>query len=477
MNQDKFVRNKSVESNRLVWGMLAAFMVAVLITAYLTFIFVRSIFASGETPVSEAPPPAAEAGMPSISIDQRDLNRPLQANGPAGQAWDTGSRITILLLGLDAREWTYDEGPSRTDSMILITVDPASRSGGILSIPRDLWVDIPGYGHNKINTAYFLGEGYQEPGGGAGLAMRTVEEFLGVPVNFYAQVDFSAFEKFIDEIGGIEVEVSEAMSIDPLGPNNKVDLDVGLHHLDGPQSLAFARARNTLGSDFDRAVRQHQVILAIRDRILSVDMLPTLIQKSPVLYYQLKSGVHTNLTLDQIISLAWIANQIPDENIKRGAIGLDHAEAGFSWDGMYILRPLPTEVRMLRDEIFSASIAAVAVLPPIATPTAAGDPEELRQAENARVSVLNGTFTPGLAAETTTYLNSMGINVTQTGNAQEPYELTTIVEYTGKIYTRDYLVDLMGIESTQVFSSYDPNSPVDIAIYLGKDWAANNPIP
>jgi polyisoprenyl-teichoic acid--peptidoglycan teichoic acid transferase len=476
MNQDKFVRNKSVESNRLVWGMLAAFMVAVLITAYLTFIFVRSIFASGDTPGSEASLPSTEPGMPSVSIDQHDLDKPLQANGPAGKAWDTSSRITILLLGLDHREWTYDEGPSRTDSMILVTVDPASRSAGILSIPRDLWVDIPGYGYGKINTAYFLGEAYQEPGGGAGLAMQTVEEFLGVPVSYYAQIDFSAFERFIDEIGGIEVEVLEAMTIDPLGPNNSLDLETGPHLLDGPQALAYARARNTLGSDFDRADRQHQVILAIRDRILSRELLTTLIQKSPVLYYQLASGIHTNLTLDQVISLAWISYQVPEESIKRGAIGLDHAEADFSWEGMYILRPLPTEVRMLRDEIFSASIAAVSALP-AATPTSAGDPDELRETENARISILNGTFTAGLAAETTSYLSSLGVNVTQTGNAQEPYELTTLVDYTGKIYTRNYLVDLMNIESTQVFSSYDPNSPVDIAIYLGKDWAANNPLP
>jgi polyisoprenyl-teichoic acid--peptidoglycan teichoic acid transferase len=471
MNQDKFVRNKSGESNRLVWGMLAAFMVAVLITAYLTFIFFRSIFGSGGEPDPAAQAAAPPSGMPSTPAASKDLDKPLQGIGPDGMAWDSSSRITILLLGLDHRDWTYDEGPSRTDSMIIVTVDPDSRSVGILSIPRDLWVDIPGYGYGKINTAYFLGEGYAEPGGGAGLAMRTVEEFLGVPVNYYAQIDFTAFEKFIDEIGGIEVEVTEAMTIDPLGPKNKVELDEGLHLLNGPQALAYARARNTVGNDFDRAVRQHQVIMAVRDRILSKDMLTTLIQKAPVLYYQLASGVHTNLTLNQIISMAWISHQIPEENIKRGAIDLDHAEAGFSWDGMYILIPQTTEVRMLRDEIFSAS----GPIQPAPTPTS--DPGGTMETEQARVAVLNGTYTAGLAAETTTYLSTLGVNVTQTGNAQEPYELTTIVDYSGKIHTRNYLVDLMDIQSTLVFSSYDPNSPIDIAIYLGADWAANNPLP
>jgi polyisoprenyl-teichoic acid--peptidoglycan teichoic acid transferase len=471
MNQDKFVRNKSVESNRLVWGLLAAFMVAVLVTAYLTFIFVRSIFASGDEQGPEVLSPASPSGTPSFVVDPKDLDRPLQEFGPSGLEWDSSSRITILLLGLDHRDWTYDEGPSRTDSMIIVTVEPESHSIGILSIPRDLWVNIPGYGHGKINTANFLGEAYNEPGGGAGLAMQTIEEFLGVPVNFYVQIDFTAFERFIDEIGGIEVEVAEAMTIDPLGPNNKIDLDAGLNHLDGPQALAYARARNTIGSDFDRAVRQHQVIMAVRDRILSRDMITTLIQKAPVLYYQLATGVHTNLTLNQIISLAWISHQIPEENIKRGAIGLDHAEADFSWDGMYILRPLSTEVRILRDEIFSAS----GPIQPAATPTSA--PDGTMDTEQARIAVLNGTYTAGLASETTTYLSTLGVNVVQTGNAQEPYEYTTIVDYTGKFHTRNFLVDLMDIQSTQVFSSYDPNSPIDIAIYLGSDWAANNPLP
>ena len=86
-------------------------------------------------------------------------------------------------------------------------MDAATNTAGILSLPRDLWVNIPGYGYGKINTAYYLGDAYDEPGGGPGLAIATVEDFLGVPINYYAQIDFSAFERFIDEIGGIEIEV------------------------------------------------------------------------------------------------------------------------------------------------------------------------------------------------------------------------------------------------------------------------------
>ncbi len=101
--------------------------------------------------------------------------------------------MTIMLVGLDYRDWLANQGPSRSDTMILLTIDPVSKTAGMLSIPRDMWVDIPGFGYSKINNAYAWGELYKLPGGGPGLAMKTVENFLGIPIQYYAQVDFSAF--------------------------------------------------------------------------------------------------------------------------------------------------------------------------------------------------------------------------------------------------------------------------------------------
>jgi hypothetical protein len=179
------------------------------------------------------------------------------------------------------------------------------------------------------------------------------------------------------------------------------------------------------------------------------------------------------LTLEQIISLAWLAQQIPEESIKRAAIGPDQTISDFSPDGLSILRPITEEVRRLRDEVFTATGPAK----PAAIETLEGDPEELMKAENARVSVLNGTPLPGLAAVTREFLISQGINVTNVDNAQEAYTNTTIIDYSGKLYTVQFLVDLMNIQPSQVFSRYDPNSPVDVAILLGDDWAASNPMP
>jgi LCP family protein required for cell wall assembly len=132
-------------------------------------------------------------------------------------AWDGASRINILFIGLDYRDWLANEGPPRSDTMILFTVDPLTKTAGMLSIPRDMFVNIPGYGYSRINTAYSSGEANHVPGGGAGLAMKTVEQFIGVPVNYYAQIDFNTFTSFIDYIGGVDVYVDQDLLLDVIG--------------------------------------------------------------------------------------------------------------------------------------------------------------------------------------------------------------------------------------------------------------------
>jgi LCP family protein required for cell wall assembly len=356
--------------------------------------------------------------------------------------------------------------------MMLVTMDPVSRTAGMLSIPRDLWVNVPGFDYGKINTAYYLGELYNLPGGGPGLAVQTAEELLGVDINYYAQIDFSAFENFIDEIGGIDVEVPYELTVDPIGPGNTVTLPAGMQHLDGPTALAYARNRDTWGADFDRADRQQQVILAIFDKITSLGALPKLIANSPTIYNNLRYGIHTNLTLKQIISLAWTAAQIPRENIKKGVIGPNETSRSFSPDGLDILLPDMDAVRLVRDEVFSSTSG----IAPVAT-VYISNPEELRQAENATVSVLNATTSAGLASETSEWLKNQGINVVDTGNADEKSDSTVIIDYTGKPYTVQYLVELLNIQPNSIYSRYDPNSQTDIAILLGTDWADNNPMP
>ena len=203
---------------------------------------------------------------------------------PTPDPWNGTNRVTILILGLDYADWQSEDrlGPARSDTMILLTIDPGSMTAGMLSIPRDLWVTMPGIlGYHKINTAHRFGELYEMPGGGPGLASRTVEQLLGVKIDYYARIDFYAFESFIDELGGIEVNVPEEIKVDPIGEHNTVVLKPGTQLLDGPTALGYARNRYTADGDFDRSARQHQVIMAIRNRILSLNMLPMLVYKAP----------------------------------------------------------------------------------------------------------------------------------------------------------------------------------------------------
>jgi LCP family protein required for cell wall assembly len=377
----------------------------------------------------------------------------------------------VLLLGLDYRDWEAQEEASRSDTMILLTLDPQSKTAGILSIPRDLWVSIPGFQHGKINTAYYLGDAYQLPGGGPALAVKTVEDFIGVPINYYAQVDFAAFVRFIDEIGGVKVDVPAPITIDLLGTGAKTKkkLKPGVQVLPGEWALAYARNRYTEGGDFDRAARQQQVIMGIREQILRVDMLPNLISKAPALYNELASSIRTNLALDEVISLALLAQSVPDEGIKRGIINTDNVFFGNSPDGLSILIPIPDDIQNLRDEIFATAGAIGPQVP--------GSPQEQMRTEAARLAVYDGSSDSSLGGRAVEYLRSQGANVTQTGAADRAYSGTRIVDHTGNPYLVSYLVELLQIAPANINVEFDPNAAADVELYLGADLARLNIVP
>ncbi len=385
--------------------------------------------------------------------------------------WDGAGRVTVLLLGLDFRDWEAQSDASRSDTMILLTLDPQTKTAGILSIPRDLWVAIPGFQHGKINTAYYLGDFYELPGGGPALAVKTVETFLGVPVNYFAQIDFGAFVNFIDEIGGVKIDVPAEIKIDLLGtgPKTKKKLNPGVQVLPGEWALAYARTRYTENGDFDRARRQQQVIMAIRNQILSFDMLPKLVEKAPALYSQLASGIRTNLSLDELIKLAVLAKDVQEGNIKRGVIDKDNVFFGNSPDGLSILIPIPDDIINLRDEIFASSGSV--------GPQTPGNDAEKMKSEAARIMIYNGSGDSALGDRTAEYLRSQGANIIQVAPASESYAASTMTDHTGNPFALKFLGDLMRIAPGKIVIQFDPNAAADIELYLGSDWAANNSLP
>lgn len=383
-------------------------------------------------------------------------------------AWDGKTRVNLLVMGIDAR--SPDAANPLTDTMILFTLDPVNNTAGMLSIPRDLWVKIPGSDYGKINTAYSIGESFQLPGGGPALAAKTVENLLGVPIHYYAQIDFEAFVSFIDQIDGVKITSTERVQLNIVDTKFSQWLEPGTYTLPGDLALAYVRYREPTGGDIARSQRQQQVILAIRDRILDLNMLPKLIQRSPELYASLSQGIRTNLTLDQVIQLGVkVLMDIPRDQITHTAIGWQDVTSGTSPDGLSILRPIPDRIREVRDSVFGGG-GAIDVQDPATLLNVLAE-------EGATVSIMNGSSTEGLAERTAEYLKAQSINVVEEGNAAYT-TYTTVTFYGAKPYTLHYLVDFLAVtEPYRIVYAYDPNATTHIVVVLGDDFAANNTLP
>jgi LCP family protein required for cell wall assembly len=261
------------------------------------------------------------------------------------------------MMGLDRRPG--ETGLAyRTDTMMLVSIDPHSNSVSILSLPRDLYVEVPGYSAlQRINSAMVLGE-LQRPGYGPTLAMQTAQYNFGIRVHDFLAVDFNAFITLVDTIGGIDVNVPYTIN-DPQYPNmyygyEPFYLAAGFHHLDGATALKFARTRHQT-SDFERAERQQQVLYAIRDRILDVEMLPQLIVQSPTMLSQLSDNVYTGLNIDQMIQLAWYLKDIEAENIRTGVVDERYTMGYLTPEGASVLVPNRSLIGSLMVDVFGAN--------------------------------------------------------------------------------------------------------------------------
>jgi LCP family protein required for cell wall assembly len=256
---------------------------------------------------------------------------------PTSEPWGGSDQVNILLMGIDRRPG--EPFISRTDSMMIVSLDPEGKRVSILSVPRDLYVVIPGRGRDRINTAFVYGAAGNNPAGGAALSMQTVEYNLGVPINHYVLVDFSAVIQGVDALGGIDINIPFTID-DPTFPDMYYGYDplyipAGWQHLDGTLALKYARTRH-MDSDFGRAQRQQQVILAARDKALSLG-ITGLLAKAPVLYQQLEQGIRTDLSLEQIVSLAKTASDVPSENIQSDVLDYDYVSSYRTEAGAQVL--------------------------------------------------------------------------------------------------------------------------------------------
>ena len=447
MNSDRRTNTPS----RLLVGWVIGFLVVGVLASYTFFNLVREIVKtwnttalagpSAPTPVTDPPPGQPQ---PVVMAD-----------------WQGVERVNILLLGIDERE--QETGPWRTDTMMLATIDPISKTAGLLSIPRDLWVAIPGFEtEGKINTAHFIGDAQDYPGGGPALAMATVQYNLGISTQYYARLNFSGFEKLIDQIGGVEICVEQTID-DPEYPDSGYGFEplyiaAGCQHMDGRLTLKFARTRHSGLGDFDRARRQQQVILAVRDKVAAANMLPTLVTQAGPLLDTLKESVQTNLSLDQLIRLAKLATQIDSKNIRQAVID-ENMTVGYmapTDPPQAVLVPLRDKIRELRERFFNVG------------PAAATGPGRA-----PRLQIENGTQTNGLAAQTAQRLTALGYTVVEYTSADRfDYTQSSIINYTAAPTVATQLAQTLGLPITTVITSTATMTGFDLKVILGSDFNA-----
>lgn len=428
--------------------------------------------------------------------------------------WQGTDRLNVLLLGVDKRD---GEDVPRSDTLILVSIDPVSKRVGMLSIPRDLWVTIPGYGPNKINAAFPLGEQNKLPGGGAALVMQTVEHNFKLPVHHFATVDFRGFIKIIDAIGGITVEVPYALKDDEYpadeGPNyTRLYIPAGLQWMDGATALRYARSRH-FDTDFGRQRRQQQVLQAIRDQGLKLNLLPRL----PELITLLAGSVRTDLDPRQLPALARLGAQIERDQIKSYGITIDMTVPHDSPELFYLEPNWPKINAALREMLGSTPAPAPAAprtppvqppLPPRAStavrptePVATATPGQrlaatatraiaptvtpaagrvtptavaTTVAARVRVWVRNGTRVQGLAARTADQLRARGyaiVDVTQDPNAGQ-YPRSIVAVYGVERAEGVALAQAIGLPASAVRVGAPPApAGTDILVIVGEDAA------
>ena len=261
------------------------------------------------------------------------LASPISIPPPIGKFSQPENQFNILLLGSDQRP---NDGGYRTDVMLLATVNKTSSSLNLTSFPRDLFIYIPGWTMERINTVL--------PKGGFDLLAMTFEYNFGVRPQYYALINFNGFVQLIDTLGGIYVNVGQTLT-DHRDKHGQYTVYAGSNHMDGETALWYVRSRYS-SSDFDRTRRQQEVLTGIFNRLLSLDT----ITKVPQLYQQFQASNDTNLTLDQIITLAPIAKDIQN-SISNYAVGPQHTTPWVNpFNGAQVLLPNQHAVRLLMKE-------------------------------------------------------------------------------------------------------------------------------
>lgn len=394
----------------------------------------------------------------------------LQANvDPSLLHGEGDGRVNILLLGIGG---AHHDGGDLTDTIMIASIDPVNKTADLLSIPRDLWVNVANYGQMKINAAYetgkykYLGEETLDSGNtravraGLDLADQVVEDVVGVPIHYNVLVNFQAFQQSVDTVGGVTINVPAELYDPTMAWENNwnpVLAAAGVQHFNGKKALLYARSRET-SSDFARGERQRALIMALKAKVVSLGTLSNPV-KIAGLMSAFGNNVQTDFSLADATRLFSIVKDIGDSKVK--SLGLTDAPHDLvttgNMNGLSIVKPKAGlfDYSAIQDYVRSTLRDGYIVK------------------ENARIVVLNGSGQPGLATDEATKLKSYGYNIVRVDNAPTPtYAQTMLVDLThGKDkYTKHYLEQRFKVNATtQLPDTAIQTSGADFVLVLGND--------
>jgi LCP family protein required for cell wall assembly len=395
-------------------------------------------------------------------------------------------RINIVLLGVGGEG---HEGANLADTIMVASFQPSTHRAALLSIPRDLVVEIPGYGYRKINHANAFGEEAGPPGAGAQLTREILTNVLGAPMQYLVRVDFRGFEKLIDDFGGVDVNVERSFVDDEYPTEDfgyqTIRFEAGQQHLNGSTALIFARSRhgtNNEGSDFARSKRQQKVLVALKEKILSVnsllnpsrvaDALDTLSQHIVTDFepWELLKSIRFAQSIDTTTITSHVLDTTP-EGLLVNTVGID---------GAYLLEPRVKNYSEIRAR-FSSLLSAV--------------PQQ-----KLKLQIRNGTNRAGLAARVASLVESDEVEVVSVQNAdRRDYHATTLYDLRGSdrldvlarlrertgatlatslpaakgngstLNTSDIGSSLLNGETLRTFTADPDLAPVDVVLILGSD--------
>ncbi len=388
-------------------------------------------------------------------------------------------QVNILLVGVGGEG---HDGEDLADAIMIAMVRPEDKQVAFLSIPRDLYVQIPdSQNWQRINAIHAIGEQRDERHGGVKLLRQKVEEIAGIDIHYYGRVDFTAYKHIIDEVGGVEVTIEDSF-FDYL---HEISFPAGTERMSGERALAYIRARyveGPQGGDFKRAERQQDVLIALRDKVFSPSTAFDLRKASGILD-ALSGNVVTNFTLSELKYLGDIIREIPHEEMRTSV--LTTGPDGLLIGKPQILggRPAATlqpragiddygEIQQFIQELFDTHVTAEAPTP-TATPTPAPTPTPSSiEDEEPSVEVRNGTLIQGLASRAASSFRDNDFTVTAIGNAsRQDRERTILVDLTDgeKTTSRDALIAILKDTQVVQFPETEASSTADFLIILGSD--------